>query len=59
MAKEGAEAKKGPVKRPTSQKRFLQNEKKRISNKAAKTRIKTAIKTFCGLLNEKKFHHNS
>ena len=54
MAKEGAEAKKGPVKRPTSQKRLLQNEKKRISNKAAKTRIKTAIKTFCGLLTEKK-----
>jgi small subunit ribosomal protein S20 len=55
MANEGAEAKKGPKKRPTSQKRLLQNDKLRLSNKAARTRIKTSIKSFCGMLTEKKF----
>ena len=54
MAKEGAEGKKGPTKRPTSQKRLLQSEKKRLSNKAARTRIKTTIKSFNDALVAKK-----
>lgn len=54
MAKEGAEGKKGPEKRPTSQKRLLQNEKRRLSNKAARSRIKTTIKTFGEMVSEKK-----
>jgi len=54
MANEGAEIKKGPERRPTSQKRLLQSEKHRLSNKAARTRIKTAIKSFSEMVSEKK-----
>lgn len=34
------------VKRPTAQKRDLQNEKKRVANKIYKSRVRTAIRSF-------------
>lgn len=55
MAKEGTEEKKGQKKQATAHKRMLQNEKRRISNKAARTRIKTAVKTFHASLEAKEF----
>ena len=58
MAKEGVEEKKGPAKRPTSEKRLLQNEKRRLSNKAARTRMKTTVKSFNQLLSEKKIEES-
>lgn len=43
MAKE-KEAKK-KVKRPTAQKRILQSEKKRLQNKAFRSKVNTAVRT--------------
>ncbi len=40
----GQESKK--VKRPTQQKRQIQNEKRRLINKGSRTRVKTAMKTY-------------
>lgn len=42
--KEKAEPKK--VKRPTAQKRDLQNEKRRLENKNYKSRVRTATRSF-------------
>ncbi len=44
MAKE-REAKK-KVKRPTAEKRDIRNEKRRLINKAFKTRVRTTLRTF-------------
>ena len=44
MANQENKEKNKLEKRPTSQKRMLQNEKKRLRNKAARSEIKTAIK---------------
>jgi small subunit ribosomal protein S20 len=44
MAKQ--ETKKEKVKRPTALKRDLQNEKRRLSNKIYKSRVRTAIRSF-------------
>ncbi len=44
MANQEKNDKNKLVKRPTSQKRELQSEKKRLRNKAARSEIKTAIK---------------
>ncbi|HRD55139.1 MAG TPA: 30S ribosomal protein S20 [Parachlamydiaceae bacterium] len=44
MAKEKEEVKK--VKRPTALKRDIQNEKRRLRNKAVKSQIRTAIRNF-------------
>jgi small subunit ribosomal protein S20 len=44
MAKE--EAKGAKVRRPKPQKRDIQNEKKRLRNKAFKSGVRTAIRTF-------------
>jgi len=41
MAKE----EKKKAKRPTAKKRMLQNEKKRLINKAFKSKVRTAVKT--------------
>lgn len=51
MAKEAKEIKK--VKRPTPQKRDLQNEKKRLRNKAYKATIRTAVREFEEALEKK------
>lgn len=40
------EKKDKKVKRPTAQKRDLQSEKRRLQNRAFKSRIKTAIRSF-------------
>ncbi len=44
MAKE--EAVKAKVKRPTPLKRDLQNEKRRLQNKAFKSQVRTAVRAF-------------
>ncbi len=44
MANEKEEVKK--VKRPTALKRDIQNEKKRLRNKAFKSKVRTAIRNF-------------
>lgn len=44
MAKEKEEVKK--VKRPTALKRDIQNEKRRLRNKAVKSQIRTAVRNF-------------
>ena len=44
MANEKEEVKK--VKRPTAEKRDIQNEKKRLRNKAFKSKVRTAIRNF-------------
>ncbi|PCI93707.1 30S ribosomal protein S20 [Candidatus Aerophobetes bacterium] len=44
MAKEEKVAKK--VKRPTAQKRMIQNEKKKEVNKVLKSRLRTAVRCF-------------
>lgn len=44
MAKDKEEVKK--VKRPTALKRDIQNEKKRLRNKAFKSQVRTAIRNF-------------
>lgn len=38
-----------PPKRPTAQKRDIQNKKKHLLNKAFKSKVKTALKTFLTL----------
>jgi small subunit ribosomal protein S20 len=48
MAKE--ETAKAKIKRPTAKKRDLQNSKKRMQNKAFKSQVRTAIRTFEGAL---------
>jgi small subunit ribosomal protein S20 len=40
--------------RPMAEKRMLQNEKKRLVNKAFKSRVRTAVREFEKTLNEKK-----
>lgn len=45
MAKEQAE-KKPKVKRPTAQKRDIQNNKKKLLNKAFKSSVRTAVRSF-------------
>ena len=45
MAEQNDSAKK-KIKRPTAQKRELQNEKRRLRNKAFKSRVNTAINAF-------------
>lgn len=40
------EKKKLPAKRPTAQKRDIQNNKKQLMNKSFKSKVKTAVKTF-------------
>lgn len=45
MAKEEKKEEK-KVKRPTALKRDLQNEKRRLRNKAYKSRVRTAMRTF-------------
>ena len=47
---QGKEQKK--VKRPTQQKRQIQNEKCRLINKGARTRVKTAIKSCLDAIQE-------
>ncbi|MGR3952200.1 MAG: 30S ribosomal protein S20 [Chlamydia sp.] len=47
----GKEIKK--VKRPTQQKRQIQNEKQRLINKGIRTRVKTAMKSYAVALSEK------
>ena len=44
MAKEAAKTKK--VKRPTAEKRDLQNNKRRMINKSFKSKVRTAIRKF-------------
>ena len=44
MATDTKEEKK--IKRPTAEKRQIQNEKKRLVNKNFKSKVRTAIKTF-------------
>lgn len=44
MAKQEEKVKK--VKRPTAQKRDLQNEKRRLNNKTYKSRVRTAVRAF-------------
>jgi len=44
MAKEGETKKK--AKRPTAQKRDIQNEKKRLANRIFKSQVRTAIRNF-------------
>ncbi len=51
MAKEETAPKK--TKRPTAQKRDLQNSKKRLQNKAFKSSVRTAVRNFEGTLTEK------
>ena len=41
-----AEEKKAKTKRPTAQKRDLQNEKRRLQNRAFSSRVKTAVRAF-------------
>ncbi len=41
------------AKRPTSVKRQLQSEKKRLRNKAARSRVKTAVKSFLAQVSKK------
>jgi len=41
-----AEEKKLPPKRPTAKKRDIQNERKQLRNKAFKSSVKTATKSF-------------
>ncbi len=41
-----AEETKKKVKRPTAEKRMIQNEKKRLANRMFKSRVRTAIRTF-------------
>lgn len=41
-----AEEKKGKPRRPTAQKRDIQNAKKRLHNRAFKSRVKTAVRAF-------------
>lgn len=48
MAKEGDKSKK--TKRPTAQKRELQNKKKRLINKVRRSQIRTAIRHFDDML---------
>ncbi len=50
MAKETAKAKK--VKRPTAQKREMQNKKSRMINKSFKSKVRTAIRKFETVLSE-------
>lgn len=38
--------KKLPAKRPTAAKRDIQNQKKQLTNKIFKSRVKTAVKTY-------------
>jgi small subunit ribosomal protein S20 len=45
MAKE-ADKKSKKVKQPTAQKRDIQNEKKRLRNKASRAAVKTAVRKF-------------
>ncbi|MGM0440235.1 MAG: 30S ribosomal protein S20 [Chlamydiota bacterium] len=40
------EAPKKKVKRPTAEKRMVQNEKRRLINKAFKSRIRTSVRIF-------------
>ncbi len=40
------------VKRPTAQKRHVQDERKRMQNKAYRSSVKTALKTFFAALNQ-------
>lgn len=46
MAKQEAKKEVKKVKRPTALKRDLQNEKRRLSNKIYKSRVRTAIRSF-------------
>lgn len=48
MAKEAEKAKK--VKRPTAEKREIQNIKNRLVNKSFKSKVRTAIRKFEGVL---------
>lgn len=48
MAKEAEKAKK--TKRPTAQKRELQNKKSRMINKSFKSKVRTAIRKFDSVL---------
>lgn len=43
---DAAKEKKPKVKRPTAQKRDIQNEKKRLVNKVFKSRVRTAFRSF-------------
>lgn len=51
MAKEETAPKK--IKRPTAEKRDLQNSKRRMQNKTFKSTIRTAVRSFEGALTEK------
>lgn len=46
MAKQEAKKETKKVKRPTAQKRDIQNEKRRLSNKIYRSRVRTAIRAF-------------
>jgi len=46
MAKQEGKKEEKKVKRPTAQKRDLQNEKRRLSNKTYKSRVRTSIRAF-------------
>lgn len=45
MAKEG-EDKKAKVKRPTAQKRDIQNDKRKLRNKIFKSQVKTVVRSY-------------
>lgn len=54
MAEESsADKKKAVQKQPKSHKRLIQSEKRRVANKASRTRIKTTIKSFYTALEAK------
>lgn len=46
MANDQKEKTEAKAKRPTSQKREIQNEKRRVENKAFRSRVRTSLKAF-------------
>lgn len=46
MAADKSKDPKKKVKRPTAQKRDLQNEKRRLQNKAFRSRVRTAVRNY-------------